>query len=102
MKSAAVIFCVRRHHRRPETLVDIGKLLPRALFMLQAIVRPCDRDAKAVAQAGKTLDVIKCFRTFHAKAIDDVKFLGVVHPGAQGGRERVPIAEVDADDPPRP
>src|SRR5258705_4879519 len=44
MKSAAVVFGVRRHHRRPEPPVDIGELLSRALLMLQAIVRPRNRD----------------------------------------------------------
>src|SRR5258708_3648368 len=70
--------------------------------MLQAVMGPRDRNAKAVAHAGETLGVIKCLRAFHAEAVNDEEFLGIVHPSAQGGGERMSIAEVDADDPPRP
>ncbi len=102
MKSAAVVLSVCCHHRRAQALVDIGKLLSRTLLMLQAVVRPGDRNPQSLAHPGKTLDMIECLRAFHAETVDDKEFLSVVHPGAQSGRERVSIAEVDADDPPRP
>src|SRR6202048_3498523 len=102
VKTAAVVLGVRGQHGCPEALVDFGELLPRALLMLQPVMGPCDRDTEALAHVGESFHVIKRLRAFHAEAVDDIKFFSVVRPRAQGRRERVSIAEVDADDPPGP
>src|ERR1700730_10516766 len=102
VKAAAVVLGVRGQHGCPEALVDCGEPLPRALLMLQPVMGPGDRDTEALAHAGKTLDMIERLRPLHAKAVDNIKFLGVVYPCAQRSREGMPIAKVDADDPPGP
>jgi hypothetical protein len=65
-------------------------------------MRPGHRDAQAAAHAGEALDVIERLAALHLEAVDHVKLFEVVRPCAQGGREGVAVAKIEADDPPGP
>src|SRR6516165_2357328 len=99
MMPAAPVLRVRSQHWGAETAINISNRLTRAALMLVAVVWPADRHAQPTTKAGDPLDMVERLRAVHAEPVHHVELIKVVDPRTQRGRKRVPIAEVNTNDP---